>query len=142
MLMKNLWGKFVNRETVSYVFFGVLTTAVDWIVYPITRHFGAPVALATFFGWAAAVTFAFVTNKIYVFESHVWSPVKLAREFGSFVACRALSGFITIAAMVIMVDIMHWNEYLGKLLVSAMSLVLNYIFSKWFVFKKPSDREV
>ena len=124
-MLKKLYGKMVNPETVSYLIFGVLTTAVDWIVYPISRWFGASVAAATFLGWAAAVIFAFVTNKIFVFKSHVWAPRGLLREFVSFVACRAFSGFVTIVAMVVMADFLGWNEYLAKVIVSAMSLILN-----------------
>lgn len=140
-MLKKLYGKMVNPETVSYLIFGVLTTAVDWIVYPISRWFGASVAAATFLGWAAAVIFAFVTNKIFVFKSHVWAPRGLLREFVSFVACRAFSGFVTIVAMVVMADFQGWNEYLAKVIVSAMSLILNYVFSKLIIFRKTSAGE-
>lgn len=51
-------------------------------------------------------------------------------------ACRAATGVLTVIAMMIMVDVLHWNEYFGKVVVSAISLVLNYIFSKLFIFRK------
>ncbi len=135
-----LWKKLVNRETVSYLIFGVLTTLVDWIVYPVLRWLDYSVAVSSAGSWAAAVLFAFVTNKLFVFQSYTFRPGALAREFISFVSCRALSGVFTIGAMVVIVDVMGWNEWLGKVAVSALSLVLNYIFSKLFIFKKPKNR--
>jgi len=131
-----LWKKFVNRETVSYLIFGVLTTAVDWLVYPVMRWFDHSVAVSTAIAWAVAVLFAFVTNKLFVFRSFTLRPDKLGKEFVSFVSCRALTGLFTVLAMVFIADVMGWNEWLGKVAVSAISLVLNYIFSKLFIFKK------
>ena len=125
-----LWKRFVNRETVSYLIFGVLTTAVDWLVYPIMRWFHHSVAVSSTASWLAAVLFAFVTNKLFVFQSRTWRPKELGREFVSFVSCRALTGAFTIVAMVVIVDVMGWNEWIGKVAVSAISLALNYIFSK------------
>lgn len=133
-----LWKKFVNRETVSYLIFGVLTTLVDWLVYPLLRFFGYSVALSSTGSWAAAVLFAFVTNKLFVFQSYTFQPALFLKEFFSFVSCRFVSGVITIAAMVVLVDVCGFHEWIGKVGVSAMSLVLNYIFSKLFIFKKKS----
>lgn len=134
-LWNKLWNKFVNRETISYVIFGVLTTAVDWLTYKLVRWLGYSVAFSSTAAWAAAVLFAFVTNKFFVFQSFSFRPVEFFREFVSFVSCRALTGVLTVAAMVAMVDMMGWNEWVGKFLVSAMSLVLNYVFSKLFIFR-------
>ena len=137
--MGKLWARFVNRETVSYFIFGVLTTAVDWMVYPLMRWLDHSVAWSSVVSWAAAVIFAFVTNKIFVFQSYTFRPKELSREFVSFVSCRALTGAFTVVAMVVIVDVMGWNEWIGKVAVSAMSLGLNYIFSKLFIFKKTAD---
>lgn len=136
-----IWEKFVNRETISYIIFGVLTTAVDWLVYPLMRMFHHSVGFSSTVSWAAAVLFAFVTNKLFVFQSHTLRPRELGREFVSFVSCRALTGAFTVGAMVVMVDFMGWNEWFGKFMVSAMSLVLNYVFSKLFIFKGSSADE-
>lgn len=137
-----LWNKFVNREMISYIIFGVLTTAVDWIVYPFMRWLGYSVGFSSALSWAAAVLFAFVTNKLFVFRSHTLRPDLLLKEFASFVSCRLLTGALTVGAMVVMVDMMGWNEWFGKFLVSALSLVLNYIFSKLFIFKKTVQNHV
>lgn len=128
-------GKFCNAESLTYIFFGVLTTAVDWISYRILWGLGADYRVSTALSWAAAVLFAFVTNKFFVFRSFDMSPGYLWKEFVSFVACRAATGILTMAGMILMVGVLHWNEFLGKLVVSAVSLVLNYILSKVFIFK-------
>lgn len=138
----NIWNKFVNRETISYVIFGVLTTAVDWLVYPLMRWLKYSVAFSSTASWAAAVLFAFVTNKLFVFQSHSIKGGELFKEFVSFVSCRALTGAFSVLAMVIMVDLWGMNEWFGKFIVSALSLVLNYIFSKLFIFKKKTAEEI
>ena len=91
--------------------------------------------------FVAAVLFAFVTNKIYVFQSKTLHPAKLFGELVSFVACRLFTGVITIAGMEIMVNGLEWPNVVGKIAVSAVSLVLNYVLSKLFIFKeKPEVR--
>ena len=91
--------------------------------------------MSTALSWAAAVLFAFVTNKFFVFRSFDISLGYVWKEFVSFVACRAATGVFTMAGMIVMVGMLHWNEFFGKLMVSAVSLVLNYILSKLFIFK-------
>ena len=136
-MLGKLWKKLVNRETISYLIFGVLTTLVDWISYWYMRRVGTDYRLATAGSWAAAVLFAFVTNKLFVFGSFDLHPKKVWSEFVPFVACRAATGVFTMVAMTAMVDGMGIKQdFICKIVVSAISLVLNYIFSKWFIFKK------
>ena len=117
-MIDKIWKKLVNRETISYLIFGVLTTLVDWISYWYMRRLGIDYRAATAGSWAAAVLFAFVTNK-------------------PFVACRAATGAFTMVAMIVMVDGLGIRQdFICKIVVSAISLVLNYIFSKWFIFRK------
>ena len=140
-MIGKLWKKFVNRESVTYIIFGILTTAVDWAVYTVLWRLGADYRISTAVSWAAEVLFAFVTNKLFVFQSMEFGAKRLWREFVSFVAARAATGIFTMLGMIVMVDGLRWNEFLGKLVVSAVSLVLNYIFSKWFIFKKTGGGE-
>lgn len=140
-LWNKLWKQFVNRETISYLIFGVLTTAVDWLVYPFMRWLGYSVGFSSAIAWAAAVLFAFVTNKLFVFQSYGAGPKKLLKEFLSFVSCRAITGIFTVGAMVVMVDYMGLNEWFGKFMVSAISLLLNYVMSKLFIFRKKTVKE-
>ena len=138
-MLATIWKKFANREAMLYFIFGVLTTLVDWVSYTVFWALGMDYRVSTALSWAAAVLFAFVTNKFFVFQSFEMGIKYLWKEFTSFVACRLTTGVLTMIGMVIMVDFLHWNEFLGKLMVSVISLVLNYVFSKLFIFKKRTD---
>ena len=67
--MKNLIKKFLNRETVSYLVFGVLTTIVNYASYELCKWLGVHYTVSTVAAWVLAVAFAYITNKLYVFES-------------------------------------------------------------------------
>ncbi|MCI8659089.1 MAG: GtrA family protein [Lachnospiraceae bacterium] len=144
MMMGQLWdhirARLVNREIIFYFIFGVLTTLVDWISYRVmTRCYGTDYRIATTGAWTAAVLFAFATNKLFVFRSRSLNPRKVWREFVPFVACRIATGLFTLAAMIALVDGMGIRrDFICKIVVSGISLILNYVFSKWLVFRKVS----
>lgn len=138
-MISKIMKKLCSRESITYIIFGFLTTAVDWLAYTALWAMGADYTVSTALSWSAAVLFAFVTNKFFVFQSLNVKPGYLWKEFVSFVACRGATGVFTMAGMVVMVGVLHWNEFLGKLVVSAVSLVLNYILSKLFIFKKADN---
>lgn len=141
-MMEKLWKKLVNRETISYLIFGVLTTLVDWISYWYMRQIGIDYRIATAGSWVAAVLFAFVTNKLFVFCSWDLHPGKVWAEFAPFVICRAATGVFTMVAMIVMVDgLKIRQDFICKVVVSAISLILNYLFSKWFIFKNKKESE-
>lgn len=135
-MIRKIRRRLVNRESVTYIIFGCLTTAVDWVTYTALWRIGADYRVSTALSWVAAVLFAFITNKLFVFRSFELRPVYLWREFASFVTARAATGVLTMVMMVGMVSGLGWNEFVGKLIVSAVNLLLNYIFSKWFIFRK------
>lgn len=140
-MTSSIWNKFINRESISYIFFGVATTLVDWGVYTVYWRLGMDYRFSTAMSWCAAVLFAYVTNKLFVFRSRDIQLKTLGKEFVSFVGCRAATGVFTMLGMIVMVSYLDLNEFLGKLVVSAVSLVLNYIFSKLYIFKKNHDCE-
>ena len=138
-MVQRIWNKFFNRENVSYLVFGVLTTLADWISYRMMRLAGMDYRLATAGAWAVAVLFAFVTNKLFVFGSLSLRPAQVWNEFVAFVACRVATGILTLIAMMVMVDGMGiQNDFFCKVVVSVLSLVMNYVLSKWFIFKQTS----
>lgn len=136
--------KIFNYETVSYVIAGVLTTAVDYIVFIIVNEaMGAhgisevkAVTAATVISWSAAVLFAYVVNKLAVFKNFDLKPAHMAREFAAFVSARVLSGAVTLILMWLMTGFAGWNEYLAKVITSVFNVVFNYVASKLFIFKK------
>ncbi|MCI8831889.1 MAG: GtrA family protein [Lachnospiraceae bacterium] len=141
-MIEKLWKKCVNYETVSYVICGVLTTLVDWVVYAAMCESGIDYKIAQAVSWIAAVAFAYLVNKVIVFRNFNFWPSYLWKEFSAFVACRGVSGILTWLMMVGMVDWMKWNKYLAKLITSAVNLIMNYVFSKLWIFKDSKEKGI
>lgn len=124
-------------DILVYLFFGVLTTLVNYIVYlPCYNllHWGA--AVSNVVAWVAAVAFAYLTNKPFVFKSHDWSAETVVPELTKFVGSRILSGAFETAFIFVTVDLLSFNGNVMKLITSVLVVVLNYIASKLLVFKK------
>ena len=121
----------------SYLIFGVLTTVVNYIVYlPLLNILQLSAAWSNVIAWAAAVAFAYVTNKPFVFKSHDWSLRTVIPELSKFVSCRVASGAMETAIIFVAVDMLGWNGNIWKLITSVMVVILNYVFSKLIVFRK------
>ena len=132
--LKTLYAKY--RETVIYLVFGVLTTVVNYAVYiPLYNFVHLPASVCNGVAWVAAVAFAYVTNKLFVFESKSWNSGVLG-ELLRFVGSRVTSGVIETVSLLVTVDILGWNGNIMKLFLAVIVIVLNYILSKFFVFKK------
>lgn len=124
------------RELLVYVFFGGMTTVVNYAVYlPCLNIAGMRAAESNAIAWCVAVIFAFVTNKAFVFSSKDWSCKTVLPELSKFVGCRVGSGLVETAILWIAVDTLHWNGNLWKVIVSVLVIVMNYIFSKRLVFR-------
>lgn len=125
----------IIREGIAYLIFGVLTTVIDYAISN-ALFYGAHMhsVPSQGIGWAAAVLFAFVTNKWWVFKSHTLIPKEVWKEFVSFVLCRVATFLFNLAAIFIMVDILDMEFFICKLLISVVVVVLNYIFSKILIF--------
>lgn len=140
-----LWKKCVNYETVSYVICGVLTTAVDFFAYGLARTVPLSVEVSQALSWLAAVLFAYIVNKLVVFRNFQCSPGYLAKEAGTFFAARIISGVGTWVLMIVLVRLGGsrglWYELLCKMISSAVNLIANYIFSKFWIFRNaPGER--
>lgn len=124
-------------DILSYLVFGVLTTVVNYAVYlPIYNLLGLSAAVSNVIAWVAAVAFAFLTNKPFVFKSHDWSAKTVIPELTKFVSCRVASGAMETLILLLTVDILDWNGNIWKLITQVLVVVLNYITSKLVVFKK------
>ena len=125
------------EEVISYLFFGGLTTLVNYIVYlPCYNLLHLSGALSNAIAWVAAVAFAYVTNKPFVFKSHDWSVKTVIPELTKFVSCRVGSGFLETAIIFALVDWLGLNGNVIKLATSVLVVILNYIASKLLVFRK------
>ena len=126
-----------RKELILYLIFGVLTTAVSYISYAVFYYAVTKSGFASnVFSWIVSVTFAFITNKIFVFESKDFSFGKFFAEFMSFYGCRLLSGILETFIIWITVDKLGYNSMLMKIVVGIIVVILNYIFSKLFVFRE------
>ena len=133
--MKNLLAKY--RGVIVYLVFGVLTTAVNYLVYlPCYNVLGLSGSASNAIAWVVAVAFAYLTNKPFVFQSHDWSARTVIPELSIFVGCRIGSGVLETAIIFLTVDILAWNGNVMKLATSVLVVVLNYIASKLLVFRK------
>ena len=124
-------------DSVTYLIFGVLTTVVNYLVYlPIYNLLGASAAVSNAIAWVAAVAFAFLTNKPFVFKSHDWSAKTVLPELSKFVGCRVASGVLETLILLLAVDILGWNGNIWKIITSVLVVILNYVASKLLVFRK------
>lgn len=158
--MKELIKKFINKETIIYLVFGVLTTVVNFVVFKIFDVIFTSVTntdltlLTNFIAWVAAVVFAYVTNKLWVFESKSWKISVLKKEIPSFVGARVLTLGIEQLGLLIFITWLGFEKYSldvfgifsvgGKMLVKAglavIVVVTNYVLSKFIIFKN-KDKE-
>lgn len=123
-------------DILAYLFFGVLTTAVNYVVYlPCYNMVHLSAAVSNVIAWAFAVAFAYLTNKPFVFKSYDWSAKTVIPELGRFVGSRVASGALETAMIYITVDLLRWNGNLMKLVTSVLVVILNYVASKLLVFK-------
>ena len=124
-------------EVLSYLFFGVLTTVVNYVVFALAVQL-LPVSatVGNVIAWVVAVAFAYLTNKPFVFRSHDWSAKTVVPELGKFLSCRIGSGVMETGIILVAVDILGGNKYLWKLLTNVLVVIVNYIGSKLLVFRK------
>lgn len=133
--IKELYTKY--KSIILYMVFGAGTTVINVASYYIMYDLlAAPNVPSDIVAWVASVLFAFVTNRRYVFEQTDNSNHRLLRDFVSFVGCRAATGVMDVAIMYLAVDLMQWNGLLWKMISNVIVVVLNYIASKYFIFKK------
>ena len=126
-----------HEEVISYLFFGGLTTLVNYIVYlPCYNLLHLSGAVSNAVAWVAAVAFAYLTNKPFVFKSHDWSAKTVIPELTKFVSCRIGSGLLETAIIFVLVDWLGLDGNVIKLATSVLVVILNYVASKLLVFRK------
>lgn len=124
-------------DVLSYLFFGVLTTVVNYLIYlPVYNFCGLSAALSNMIAWVGAVIFAFLTNKPFVFHSHDWSAKTVVPELTKFVSCRIASGVLETVILFLAVDCMNWDGNIWKLVTQVLVIIINYVGSKLLVFRK------
>ena len=131
------------KEIINYLIFGVLSTIVNFGVYFIaTRCLKLDEVVSSGIGWFFAVLFAYITNKIYVFESKTETKKELLKEVINFFGARIFSGIVcNIGTMYLLVKVFKVNDIISQLIVQVLVVILNYVLSKVIVFKKKNDEK-
>lgn len=132
----NLYHQY--EEIINYLIVGILTTIVSIATYLICTNFLNPhdkieLQIANIISWLFAVTFAYFTNRHFVFKS---KEKNMLKEASSFITSRIISLLMDMFTMFIIVSVFHFNDKIGKLASQVIVTIANYILSKLFVFKK------
>ena len=123
----------LKKELILYVVFGVLTTVVNIIAYVVFAKFlNVDYIISNIIAWFLSVLFAYITNRIWVFES---KSDNILREFSLFFGGRLFSGVVDTSLLYLMVDILLVGEFVSKVVTQIIVVVLNYVISKLVVFK-------
>lgn len=137
--------KVVSREVFFYLLFGVLTTVVNILTLAVFNKF-VDIMVSNIIAWVAAVVFAYLTNKLFVFDSKSWKLGVLAKEIPSFAGARILTLGVEELGILVMIKWLHLDgpltigpvggEYIIKGILAVIVVLLNYVFSKMLIFKK------
>lgn len=139
-----LWGmavRLMRSHMGLYVFFGGCTTALNIVLFLLFFHAcGWAAWFSNAMAWWPSVVFAWWTNRLWVFDARQGaSAAFLARELASFAGSRLSTGMADVALIWLTVDVAGWDELAMKLLVGALVVGLNYVISRWLVFRKGRD---
>ena len=134
--LRTIFKKLVNRETILYVVFGALTTLINLAVFALCSRLSIAWELGNGIAWIVSVLFAFITNKLFVFESKSFRFGIFLRELLSFFAARLFSLAVEYAGLWLLIDVLGWKEMLAKILMNIVVIILNYLLSKLLIFKK------
>ena len=130
------------RSLILYAVFGALTTLVNMAAYWLCFNaLGMPNVPSTIIAWILAVSFAFITNKLWVFDSKSFDAKTMKHEIPTFFGARIATGLLDVLIMYLAVDVMQWNGMIWKLISNVIVIVLNYIASKLVIFRKSEEKE-
>lgn len=145
--MRRLLQRFLIRETLLYIAFGFVTMIVNYIVFSLLVDLWGVEAslLANLLAFLAAVVVAFVTNKLFVFNSTSWTAPVLKKEIPSFLFARVLSFVFEEISLWVCLEMLHLDAacfwgisgiHYAKIGLSVVVIMLNYLFSKFYIFRK------
>ena len=144
------------KEILLYLIFGVLTTAVSIFSFWLFGLFipSNLYLITNVISWVIAVIFAFVTNKLFVFESKKWGKDELSSEIPKFLGARVFSLIIEELGLILFIDLLNFNEFskailgfnitgelIAKTIMSVIVIILNYFFSKFIIFARSKKKQ-
>lgn len=143
LINKIFYGK--HGELMRYAFFGFLNVVVTWVSYAALVLMGIPPIISNAASWVIGVSFAFIVNKLYVFNSKTKEAKQVGKEAASFTIGRVITGLVALLGFPILYDLglnqslMGVDGFVAKIIVSVIEIGLNYLFSKYLVFQKKTD---
>ena len=147
--------QFMKSEVFLYLFFGVCTTVINIVTFQLfCSVFGLHALISNIIAWISSVIFAYITNRVFVFQSKEKSALGIVREAGSFVGARLFSLLVDELIIWLMVDVMGYiaierlladilhcplkdaKSLFAKVCSNVVVVIMNYVLSKLFIFKK------
>lgn len=132
------WGMYKKyEEGINYLIFGFLAFVLNYVLYwAFESLLHVHYMVATAISWALTVVFAYWTNRSFVFKSKNTQPQMVWKEFISFIGARVATEVLELVLMFVMVDCLHGNEYVAKLIGQTLVILANYVLSKLWIFKE------
>ena len=137
-----------HKEVILYVICGGFTTLVTWATYALFVWVGLELNVSNILSWICGVSFAFVVNKWIVFESKSLQQTKILKELTMFFSARIFTGVIAWILFPILLwlgmnqVILGTEGMIAKIVVSVVEIALNWVFSKYFIFKKENPEVI
>lgn len=134
----------ISYEMISYLFFGIGTSAVDYIVFSALNVTDLSSLITNIISTACAIIFAYITNKLWVFKSKTHGFKEIIREFFRFTEARLAT--LVMTEVILFISIMIYGNdqvanQIAKLIAMVLTVIVNYIFSKLFIFSNRKDKE-
>jgi putative flippase GtrA len=134
-IIKSLIIKY--KSIISYLVFGVTTTIINILIYALfAKIFNVYFVVSNIIAWIVAVSFAFITNKLYVFESKSKDRRVVIKESISFIIARLLSLLFDMIFMYVGIVLLKQNDIVIKIISNVLVIIINYVLSRYMVFKK------
>jgi len=129
------------KSYILYIFFGGVTTLVNWLCFYVCAHLlDLGTVVSNVIAWILSVAVAYLTNRKWVFESRAAGMRRVVKEVAGFTVSRLVTLGVETLLMWITVDVCGWNDLVMKIVVSIVVVVMNYIFSRFLVFKPEENR--
>lgn len=125
-----------NKEIIKYLIFGVLTTLVNIISFYILDKLNVDIYINNTISWIISVIFAFITNKLFVFESKNIDIKTIFEEGSSFLGARIFSYFVDMGTIYLLFDGLRINKLVSKIVSNIIVIIINYVFSKYIFRNK------
>lgn len=132
-MINKIFNKILNRETITYLLFGIITTLINIAIYKFCTYININYLIANIISWIISVLFAYITNRYFVFQKK--DNINL-KELFSFISSRIFTGILDLIFMFISVSILCLNDFLMKIISNIIVIIINYILSKTLIFKK------